>query len=197
MSTGRAEAARKTLHIALSAVAALVVWSATPVAAAAVLAAATLVALAVEAVRRLSGAFGAAFQRLLGGLLRDREAGRLTGATTLSIGYTVTAVALPGAPALAGILFAGIADALAAVVGRRFGHRRYPGGKSVEGTAVFAAVTFLLALAVPGLGVGAAAAVAIALALVEAFTLPVDDNLYLPLVGAIVVWAALQTLGGR
>ena len=195
MTDPRGEAARKTLHIALSAVAALVVWIATPVVAATVLAAATLVALAVEAARQLDGGFGAAFQRRLGGMLREREARRLTGATTLSLGYTVAAVALPGAPALAGILFTGVADALAAVVGRRLGRTRYPGGKSLEGTVAFATAAFVLALGIPGIGVAVAAAVALVLSVIEAFTLPVDDNLYLPLVGAAVVRAALELMG--
>jgi dolichol kinase len=196
-TTGRGETARKTLHIVLSAVAALVVWRTPPLTAATVLAAATAIALGIELVRRLSGTFGRAFQRRLGRLLRDEERVGLTGATTLSVGYTVAAVAVPGVPALAGILFAGFGDAVAAMVGKRFGRLRYRGGKSLAGSLAFGMVVFLLAAAVPGLSVEGAALVAVAMSVVEAATLPVDDNLYLPLAGAAVVWAAFWLMGPR
>ncbi|NIP80018.1 MAG: hypothetical protein GWM90_12655, partial [Gemmatimonadetes bacterium] len=153
MTSAQGEAARKTIHVALSVVAALVVAETRPLTAATILAAATLIALAAEVARRASGAFGGAFRRGLGPMLRPAEAaGRLTGATTLSIGYTVAAVALPGTPALAGILITGVADALAAVVGRRLGRHRYRGGKSVEGSAAFAIAVFALTVGITGLG---------------------------------------------
>ncbi|MEJ2503291.1 MAG: hypothetical protein P8177_08240 [Gemmatimonadota bacterium] len=128
MTTARGEVARKLVHVALSLVAAAVVAWLPPVEAATVLAGASLVALSIELLRRAHPGFRTAFLGGLGGMLRGREADRMTGATTLSVGYTAAAVALPGLPALAGILYAGIADAGAAVVGRRYGRHRYRGG---------------------------------------------------------------------
>lgn len=190
MTTARGEAARKSLHILLSLVAAAAVWSLPAIQAATLLAAATFVALSIETARRTSGVFARLFQRVLGRMLRARETRWLTGATTLSIGYTAAAVLMPGSPALAGILYTGVADALAAVVGKRFGRRRYPGGKSVEGSAVFFVAVLLLSLLLPGVGAGTALAVAILLTVLEAPTLPIDDNLYLPVAGAAAIQAA-------
>lgn len=184
-----ADRARKAIHAGLSIAAATVVLVLDPVPAAVVLAAATMAALAVELGRRLSPAVAGAFSRLEG-LLKPREATGLTGATLLSIGFTATAVTFPGGPALAGILLAGLADPAAALVGRRYGRVRYPGGKSLAGSVAFLVVALVLGLAL-GLGPGTAALVAMALTAVEAVTLPVDDNLYLPVAGAALVMMAV------
>lgn len=177
--------ARKAIHAGLSLVAATVVLVCEPVTAAAVLAAATMAALTAELARRLSPAVARVFDRL-GSLLKPREATGLTGATLLSVGFTVTAVAFPGAPALAGILLAGLADPAAALAGRRYGRVRYPGGKSAAGSGAFLVVALVMGLAL-GLAPGTAILVATALTAVEAFTLPIDDNLYLPVAGAALV----------
>lgn len=194
----RWESARKLIHVALSLVAASVAAFLPHPAGATVLAAATLVALAVETARRWSHAFAIRFHDLVGPMLRPRETRRLTGATTLAIGYTLALVLLPGWPAVAGILVAGLADPAAAVVGRRFGRVRYPGGKSVEGSVAFLLVAAAVLLTLPGVGPGVAVAVAILLTIMEAPSLPVDDNLYLPTAGAAALtflpWAA--ALGG-
>ena len=179
------EAARKSVHVLLSLVAAAVVWWLPSTTAAVILAAAAAAALSVEALRLASDRFGGLFLARLAPMLRPREAARLTGATSLAIGYTAAAVLLPGTPALAGILYVGIGDALAAVIGRRWGRHRFPGGKSVEGSLVFLGVTLGITLAL-GASLPAAAGVALILTVLEAPSLPVDDNLFLPLAGAVV-----------
>lgn len=195
-TTVREEAIRKAIHVLVSLVAAGAVWWLPAPEAASLLAAATLVALTVEVGRRASGRFGELFQARLGPLLREREAGRLTGATTLAIGYTAAVVLLPGAPALAGILVVGVADAVAAVVGKRFGRLRYPGGKSMEGSLAFLlVVTAILLPLLPGVYPVVVLGTAAVLTAVEALTLPVDDNLYLPLVTASAVHVAFRLTG--
>lgn len=195
-TTAREEAIRKALHVLLSLMAAAVVWWLPGTAAASVLAAATMLALSVEVGRRASGRFARAFQRRLGPLLRDRETGRLTGATTLAIGYTAAALLFPGTPALAGILVAGLADAVAAVVGKRFGRVRYPGGKSLEGSMAFLAIVMAMAvLLLPGGHPLVIVGLAVLLTGLEALTLPVDDNLYLPPATAAAVHLALLLPG--
>lgn len=189
-TTAREEATRKSVHVLVSLVAAAVVWTLPEVVAAITIAGATFVALSVETARRSSDAFGRLFEQHLGHLLRPRERGRLTGATMLAIAYTLTVVLFPGLPALAGILVAGVADAAAAVVGKRFGRRRYPGGKSLEGSLVFLAVVVPILLLATGLPLAAVAAVALVLTATEALSLPVDDNLYLPILAALAVHLA-------
>lgn len=186
---------RKAVHVVLSLVAAGVVYALDPIPAAIVLAAATLVALTVELARRWSGAAGRAFDRILGGMLKEGERAGVTGATTLSVGFTATAVLLPGGAALAGILFAGLADPAAGVAGRRWGRLRYPGGKSVAGSAACLVVAFGIGLGL-GLGPGRAALAAALVTAVEAFALRVDDNVYLSLAGAAAVRVAGWLIGG-
>lgn len=195
MTSTRGEAARKLIHVGLSLAAAAVVWWTPQPLGATVLAAATAIALAVELARRMSPRFAGWFHGRLSPMLRPRETVRLTGATTLSVGYTLAAVLLPGRAAVAGILFTGLADAAAAVVGKRWGRHRYPGGKSVEGSGAFLVAVFALALMLPGVGIGAAALTALAMTLIEAPTLRVDDNLYLPLAGAAVLRAVAGSAG--
>lgn len=189
---------RKLIHVAASLVAVAVVWRLDYPAGAVVLAAATSVALAVELARRAAPRFGLAFQRVFGTMLTVRETERLTGATTLAVGFTVAATLFPGWPAIAGMLVAGVADPVAALAGRRFGRRRYRGGKSVEGSAAFFLVAFLLLCALPSIGTAAAILLAAALTVVEAPTLRYDDNLYLPGLGALLVALVSGTpaLGG-
>jgi dolichol kinase len=191
--------ARKLVHAALSVVAAAAVWLLPHPGGAAILAGATGVAAAVEAARRWSPAFAAGFQAHFGPLLRGGEEHRLlTGATTLAVGCTAAAVLVPGHPAVAGILLAGLADPAAALVGRRFGRHRYPGGKTLEGSLAFFAAGALVLMALPGPGPAAAMAIAAAVALLEAPTLPVDDNLYLPPLGAAIaaILSGAAGLGG-
>ena len=179
----RAEAARKSLHAGLSLVAAAVVHTLDPITAATVLAGATAVALAVELLRRISPGAARGFGRM-GGLLKPGESGRITGATTLSMGFTIVAVGAPGT-ALFGILAAGLADPAASLVGQRVGTARYPGGKSVAGSAAFLVVVLIVALAL-GMAPARSLGIGLLLAAIEAPSLPVDDNLYLPIAGALL-----------
>lgn len=179
------EAARKSIHVVLSLIVAALVWRLPATTAAVLLAAATGVALTVEVARRSSGRFEHAFRSVAAPMLRPAESHRITGATTLALGYTLAVALLPGRPAIAGILLTGVADAVAAVVGRRWGRHRYRGGKSVEGSASF----FLVAATIGwvlGLGPLEAVGLAAIMTILEAPSLRLDDNLYLPLAGAAV-----------
>lgn len=190
----RVETLRKLIHVGVSLVAAGVVWWRPAEEAAVIMAAATLVALLIELARRVDRRVGHRFRSWLGLLLRPAEAHRLTGATTLALGYTLATVLLPGRPALVGILMTGIADALAAVVGKRFGSLRYPGGKSAQGSIAFFCAAFLLVWSLPGVGAGRAVAVAAIATVMEAFTVPMDDNLYLPLATAAAFALVVRVL---
>jgi dolichol kinase len=194
----RATRARNLIHVGLSLLAAAAVWRFPHPGGAILLAGATLVALSVELARWRSTGFAHRFRRAVGPMLRDGETRRLTGATTLAIGYTVAATAFPVGPALAGILVAGLADPAAALAGRRFGRRRWRSGKSLEGSTAFLLVAFLLVLSVPGIGAAYAALVALLATAAEAAPLPIDDNIYLPALTAAAVSAAplLYGLGG-
>lgn len=192
----RDEAIRKTIHVLLSLVVAVLVWRLPRLEAGAVLVAATLLALGVERARRTHGPFDRMFDRHLGRLLRDRETDGLTGATALAVGYTITALLFAPVPAVVGILVAGVADAAAAIVGKAFGRLRYRGGKSAEGSVAFLIlVVTIVALLVPDFHPLTVLGTALVLTGLEAFTLDVPDNLYLPVAAAAAVHGAALLTG--
>jgi dolichol kinase len=178
----------------VSASAAALVWGLPHPAGAVLVSGAAAVALSVELARQSSPGFQAAFQRRLGPLLRPAEGRRLTGATHLALGFTFAAVLFPGWPAVAGILVAGVADPVAALVGRRAGRYRFAPGRSVAGSMSFLAVATAIVWSVPGAGVGWALGSAALLTGAEAMGGRVNDNLYLPVLTAALV--ALISGGG-
>lgn len=130
------------------------------------------------------------FARALAPVLRATEVRRVTGATTLALGFATVVALFPRQAAVAGLLYAGFADAAGAIVGRAAGAHRFRSGKTLEGTIAFAVVAFFVGWAAAGLGLPAAAIVAVALASLEAAPLPIDDNLFVPLAGSTLAYLA-------
>jgi len=180
----RREAIRKSLHIAISLAAAALVLT-LPAATARLLFLATAgVALLVDFGRLARTPLRRPFLRLFAPLLRDSETRALTGASTLALGF-----------AAAGILYAGLADAAAAIAGRTIGRHRFASGKSLEGSGAFLVVATLIGWALPGIALPAAFLAAVPLTLLEAVPLPVHDNLVLPPAGAAAAWIAVVAIG--
>ena len=123
----------------------------------------------------------------------------LNGATWMCVAAAACAAVFAPGVAAASVAMVMVGDGAAAVVGRRFGRTRWPGGqKSVEGTAAYAATAFAVGLAVvawpaSGLGLAACAAGALVGALAEAAPLPVNDNVRVPLLAGAAM-AAVQAL---
>lgn len=186
---GGREISRKLIHVLTSLSAAVLIARLPTEASRILFPAAFLVALAVEAARRKSTAIANLFTRAFGGMLRVRERHGITGATTLAAGFALAVLTTPPTFAMAGVLGAGIGDAAAALVGRKFGHHRFNSGKSLEGTLACLTSTFVVLWAV-GLTPVSAIACAIGVAVVELLPLPADDNLFLPLTGALLAWGA-------
>jgi dolichol kinase len=151
---------------------------------------ALLIALGVEAARRHVPRVRGPFERAVGGLLREHERTRLSGATWMATAYLLAVVLFPPAVAVAAMLAVALGDASAAIVGRWVGTRaaaraaaRAPGSavapsgrKTWAGTIACAVATALGALFVARLGPGAALACAVAAALAERPRLAFDDN---------------------
>ena len=97
-----------------------------------------------------------------------------------------------GAAALAMLM---VGDGAAAVVGRRFGRRKWPRSpKSVEGSVAYVVAAFAMGLAVvtwPGAGltVLACAVGAVVGAAVEALPIPLNDNFRVPLLSGLAMLA--------
>lgn len=192
--TGRGELARKLIHVGASVVAVAIVWIAPPLTARTVLACAVFLALAVEIARRLSAPLARSFLNSFGPLLRVHEANGVTGATMLALGFLITALIFPRGFAGTGMLYAGIGDAASALVGRRWGGLRFPWGKSVQGSAAFFVAAVAAGWVAPGIGVFPALVAALAATLFESLPTLIDDNLMLPIVGALATWAAVALI---
>jgi dolichol kinase len=218
-ATLRHELARKAIHLASAAVPAAYAAGVPRPALLAALAAAGLVAASVEAARRRSARAGAAFDRLVGGLLRAHERERWSGATWMCAAYALAVLVFPRREAVAAMLAVAVGDAAAAVVGRAAGARRaaraarraaagpvtpvtpgvgHPGArpgapadaKTWEGSVACAAATVLAALLVARLPAAGALACGAAAALAERPRGPLDDNVRVAAAAGAAAWLA-------
>lgn len=119
----------------------------------------------------------------------------LNGATWMCVASALVAAVFPPGVAAASMAMLMVGDGAAAVVGRRWGRTKWPDGrKSVEGTLAYAATAFAVGLGVvawpgSGLSVGACAAGAVVGALVEMAPIPLNDNVRVPLLSGLAMWA--------
>lgn len=186
---GGREASRKLVHV-LASVSAALLLSRLPVEASRIVfPAAFFVAVAIELLRHRNATIAELFDRAFGGMLRAQERRGITGATTLAAGFALAVLATPPPFAMAGVLGAGLGDAAAALVGRKYGYHRLLRGKSLEGSLACLATTFAAIWAL-GITPGAAMTCAIVVAVVELLPTPGDDNLFLPVIAALLAWGA-------
>lgn len=123
-------------------------------------------------------------------LLRGEEESRLTGASYMLIASLIAFLAFRMEIAVLAICFLAVGDALAGIVGRYAGRRKVF-GKTLEGDLACLASCVAVGLAFYYLGfnirlptvlVGSISATTI-----EAIPLPINDNLTVPLVAAVVM----------
>jgi dolichol kinase len=191
------ELGRKAIHVASVVVPAFVWFSPRPLALA-VLGGVAAAAVAVDVARLRFRGPRYRFLRLTRPLLRAHERRGLAGATWMALAYLAAVALFPLPVAVAAMLFNGLGDAAAAVVGRRWGRHRTRAGKSWEGFAAGLAVNAAAALGISTLPMtfpaAAALAGALAASLLEMADLPVDDNLRLTLGGGAAIVAAAALL---
>jgi dolichol kinase len=191
----RRELARKAIHVS-SAALPLLVWLVPRGAAVAVLVPLAAAAVAIDVTRLRWRPARYWMLRFVRPMLRHHERRRFTGATYMVVAYALAVAVFPKPGAVAAMLFNGLGDAAAALVGRRWGRHRTRSGKSWEGFAAGLAVNLAVALAVarldPGLAPLPAVVGAVAAAVLELLDLPVDDNLRVTLGGALAIY--LSTL---
>jgi dolichol kinase len=157
----------------------------------------------MEIVRRVSPAFNTRLMRLYGRVAHPHEWYRVNSATWFATALVLLAAFATRQGMIAALAVLGVADPLAALVGRRWGRHPLRAGRSLEGTLAFfvsGALAAAAALMLVGAGsaarvAGLAAAGALAGAFAELWTTTaLDDNFTIPAaVGAIVT---LGTLGG-
>jgi dolichol kinase len=147
--------------------------------------------------RWFSPSFGDWYYRTFGWLLRrheqDHSARRLTGATNILLSAVVCVALFPKIITINAFAILIISDTTSALVGRRYGKRRFL-SKSFEGTLAFFVSAIPVVLIAPKIEgsvteyalwmAGAAAG-----AITEASVHKIDDNITVPLVIGLVLWA--------
>lgn len=185
------ELARKSFHIATVALPVLVWLLPRPVTVA-VLVPLAVLALVVDVARLRLRPLRYTFLRLTRPMLRHHERHGLTGGTYMMVAYALAVLLFPKPVAVAAMLFNGLGDAAAALVGRRWGRHRTRWGKSWEGfgagfvTSLAAGMT--VAWLSPDLALAGAALGAFVAAAGEFAPLPLDDNLRVTLGGGAAAW---------
>jgi len=187
------EIGRKGLHLFALSLPLGMWWVGMP-AALYLLAPVALLAVAADVARARSPSFNALVRRIFGPLMRAEElpeagAGvRFNGATCVLVSAALMALLFPLRVAVPVLAMAMLADAAAALVGRRLG--RHPWGSlpaTVEGTTAFVATGLAIMACFPAVAFGPAAAGVLVGAVVEALPLPVNDNIRVPIAAALVV----------
>lgn len=188
------ELGRKAIHIA-TVLAPILAWVLPRPATISILGSAVIVAIAVEVARARIRWVRYRFLSATRGLLRPHERNRPAGATYLALSYFLAAVFFPRPIAVAAMLYSGLGDAAAALVGKRWGRHRIRSGKSWEGAGAGLAVNLAAGLAVPGIPLLAVIAGGTVAATLELLPIPVDDNLRVTLGGGLAGWGAWLLVG--
>lgn len=188
-----AEVGRKALHLLALVVPVGMAYFGTTTALLVLIPAST-VAVGADVLRAYSKRFARIIRAVFGPLMRREELPPvgtgvvINGATSVLIGATLLTLLFPIDIAAGVFAMTMIADAAAALVGRRFGRHRWPASThTVEGTAGFLLAGFAVVGALPSLPLAAGAMGVVAAAVVEAAPLPLNDNIRVPLTAALVV----------
>lgn len=198
-----AEIGRKTLHL-LALVIPFGMWGLGRPLALYVVGAGALVAIAADLTRAYSSVFNEWIRWIFGPLMRAEELPDVgegvtfNGATCVLVGAALLALLFPLRVAVPVLTMTMLADAAAALVGRRLG--RHPWGRlsaTVEGSAAFVATGLAVMAGFSSLAFGPAAASVLGAAVVEAVPAPVNDNIRVPLVAAAVLVGGEALLLGR
>ncbi len=136
---------------------------------------------------------GALVNRYFGGILRAKEANRVTGSFYVTLGAAAVMLLFGSHPAIvtASLLYLVLGDAASAVLGRRWNAHPYViwgHTRTWEGTLLAALVALGCGLAAglaPWLAVGGM----LAFSAVDVLPVPPDDNLWIPVFTASVLWA--------
>lgn len=182
----RDEYPRQLAHLVLGVGAGILILRLPADLTAAILAAALLIGfLVTDALSGLDMDDGSRSGRFVGTFMRAHEtAGR--GANYTGLSLLAALLIFPASSAAAATIAFGVLDSVSTIAGLQYGRRRLPNGKSIEGT--LAAIVFTAPVLLVFLSPVAAVTVAFVGSLAE-LVLPVNDNLVVPFLLALLVTA--------
>jgi len=157
-----------------------------------ILGALVLVAIVIETLRHFIPAVKAWFERRMGNIFRDFESRTLTGASYVVFGAFLAVLLFDKRIAITVLFFVSISDALASLIGIKFGGKLRFFGKSLAGSGAFLISAVIIAmLALPD-DPPAALLGALVATIVEALPLRIagnklDDNLTVSLSSGLVM----------
>ena len=134
-------------------------------------------------------------EKLFNFMLRSYELkGRFTGATWVVTGAFVTVAIFPKEIAILALLFMGLGDTVAGLIGSHFGRIKI-WNKTLEGTLAGLAICFLITGFFPGISIWIRISGAVSAMLAELSPIPLDDNIMIPMVSGtiMVVMSTLVT----
>lgn len=197
------EVGRKTLHLLALSIPLGAWWIGMPDALY-LLAPAALLAVAADVARAYSETFNAVIRWIFGALMRAEELPatrtgvRFNGATCVLVGAALMVSLFPLRIAVPVLVMTMLADAAAALVGRRWGRHRWGTlASTMEGTAAFVATGLSIMAFFSSITFGPAAAGVLMGAAIEALPLPVNDNIRVPVGAALAVIVCEVLFVGR
>ncbi len=152
---------------------------------------------ALEAARLRSPALNQRLVAAFGGIHRPEEVNRPSGILWTLLGCFLTVLLVPHPDAaLAALLYLALGDGAAGLVGRNWGHLRI-GAKSLEGSLACFLTCWGVGTVVlePAFGSAEAVLGALVATAAEALPLPLNDNLWLPLLSGLAL-TLLRTVAG-
>ncbi|HVP36115.1 MAG TPA: hypothetical protein VMT04_03890 [Terriglobales bacterium] len=126
------------------------------------------------------------FQWFLGPILREHESYSFTGSSHILSASAICILFFDKKVAIAAIVYVILGDIAAALIGRVYGKTKIE-KKSLEGSLAFLSVCILVALLLPGLPFWIGAIGALVATSVEALSIPIDDNLSVPILSGLVM----------
>lgn len=148
-----------------------------------------LISLVLDLFRLQDHQFNSWFMRIFSGFIRHTEAKKLNGSTFLCLAFFLVIFLFSRKVAITAMFFLSLGDAAAELGGKNFGRLKV-WSKTLEGSAAFFLVSFLVAFALFENWIIALVG-AVAGTLVELFSFDLDDNLTVPIGSAFALSLAL------
>jgi dolichol kinase len=134
------------------------------------------------------------FRRLISPIIREtEERGDFTGATYILTTACVVIAFFSRPVASLALAFIIVGDPAAALIGQRFGKRRFR-NKSLEGSLAFLTAALIITIIAPQLPLAVRVVGAFVATVTEAVSFKVDDNTTVPLVSGLIMTLLLRLL---